>query len=178
MTVPLEREFAQVRAGLKERQKGTGSTRNTEPALAALSVIERHVREMAGLVEAAREVVDAPITTVVSRLPRLRAALSEMEGTYTEPFVRRFPGPCESGFDCGSVASGVYVWSWGSGDDLIRRIVCEDCASRGRTAIPALLDATPPVACEHEIIPEHGAGGYGYCEKCGAGPLAGDGGGA
>jgi len=58
----------------------------------------------------------------------------------------RKPGACESGFGCGNVASGVYVWAWGEGDHRVERIVCEECVGRGRTAHPAILDATPPYA--------------------------------
>lgn len=57
--------------------------------------------------------------------------------------TKRKPGPCESGRYCGNVASGVYVWSWGEGDHRVERIVCEECASQGRTEHPAVLDATP-----------------------------------
>ena len=46
MTVPLEREFAQVRDELNRCAFGTESTTGLHDALAALSAIERHVQDM------------------------------------------------------------------------------------------------------------------------------------
>ena len=77
----LAHQFAQVRNGLKHRQRGTGSTRNTEPALAALSVIEQHLQDMRAALEPVLDAFedhleDKPCDGCEDLVVRARAALS------------------------------------------------------------------------------------------------------